>query len=311
MRPMMLSELSALPWFQELRVEVERCCAERLAQSPVTVEFLQQQLSRIDEQCRGWSFSLSNPQLPAAVRADLEQHWEQAAKERESIQHQISDIEQMSMLGVRSVDQKAILDRLNRLEEVLQENCPSRGNIELSGYIDSISCHPTGKVDLRIFKYGAMDRYDPETLMLLEALESCSSKQADRQPCSKEEEGITEHSDNANLASTPSPPHLVPTKPQIRKKRRFTPLSGEDLLDTSERSEALMEPDRFAMFGPEFFWTDSFHLPFKRRWHEEHAHEVAALKAQKKTYDQMTEQLGKSKPILLEALRFAKLNPLP
>lgn len=300
-----LEDVKSLPWFQDLRSEVERCCAEQQTHAPDTAHSLQRQLAKIDEQCRGWAQSLGNPALSTNVRSELEQLIDNSRKETETIQRQLSDLESLAKLARQPLDPENIIERLNRLPEILQANCPSRGNIELAGYIDSITCHPSGKIDLRIFKLGALDKYDPQASQLLDLLQSTSSALAAPAPTSSPAAGATEPAAHATSEG------VIAGKPQIRKRRRFTPLSGEDMIETTERSEALMEPDRFAVFGPDLFWTDELHIPIKQRWHEVHAHEVARAKAQDKTYEEVCKHFGKSKPTILEALRYAKANPLP
>lgn len=295
MKRMHLDEVQSLPWFQELLEEIQRCRAKRLAQSPCDANAFHQRLATLARQQQGWVMSLANAELPLTVRRELERLISESQKECTNLEHQLAELDNLSTAGSKALDPQKVLDKLNCLSEVLQSNCPGRGNIELSGYIDAIKCHPNGKIELRMFKLGAFDRFDPEVAQLhaLFATPSTTPSVFSPTPLDKEKSTNSDQGD------------IIPGKPQIRKRRQFKPLNTDDLLETSARAEAMMEIDRFAAFGPEFFWTEQFQLPAKLPWHVANADAVAEYKAQEHTYDETCIRFGRSKPIILKAIRHA------
>ena len=58
--------------------------------------------------------------------------------------------------GGAVVNPQQVVDRLNRLADVLARNNPTRGNVELSLHIDQICCHDDGRVVVRTCKLGAL-----------------------------------------------------------------------------------------------------------------------------------------------------------
>lgn len=239
--------------------------------------------------------SLANAELPLTVRRELERLISESQKESANLERQLADLDNLSTAGSKALDPKKVLDKLNCLSDVLQSKCPGRGNIELSGYIDAIKCHPNGKIALRMFKLGAFDRFDPEVAQLHALFATPSTPPNEDSPTPLDEE----KSPSSDLGD------ITRGKPQIRKRRQFMPLNTDDLLETSARAEAMMEIDRFAAFGPEFFWSEEFQLPVKFPWHEVNADAVAEYKAEGHTYDETCIRFGRSKPIILKALRHA------
>ncbi len=54
------------------------------------------------------------------------------------------------------VDAQQVVDRLNRLAEVLAAQNPSHTNLELSLHIDAIRCYQDGRVVVRTCKLGGL-----------------------------------------------------------------------------------------------------------------------------------------------------------
>ncbi len=295
MKTMHLDEVRSLHWFQDLLEEIQRCRAKRLAQSPCDANAFRQRLATLAKQQQGWVMSLANADLPLTLRRELERLISESQNECANLEHQLAELDNLSTAGSKALDPQKVLDKLNCLSDVLQSNCPGRGNIELSGYIDAINCHPNGKIALRMFKLGALDRFDPEVAQLhaLFVTPSKSLGVVSQTPLDEEKSTNSDQGD------------IIPGKPQIRKRRQFKPLNTDDLMETSARAEAMMEIDRFAAFGPEFFWTEEFHLPVELPWHELNADAVAEYKAEGHTYDETCIRFGRSKPIILKAIRHA------
>jgi hypothetical protein len=54
------------------------------------------------------------------------------------------------------LDESEVLARIHTLSDVLANNNPTRGNLELSPHIDRITCSRDGSVELRVCKLGSL-----------------------------------------------------------------------------------------------------------------------------------------------------------
>jgi hypothetical protein len=183
------------------------------------------------------------------VRCVLEQNLEKALQRQQAVERQLAEVEALGRHATAVVDPQQVVDRLNRLGEVLARGDPTRGNLELSLHIDAIRYHQDGRVVVRTCKLGAL----AGTSDLLAQPEAVSPE------------------------ACPAAGKVMVAKPRRRAVRRVGNADGEqgDLYAAAHAAAAV---DRFAGLGPEWFWEETFHIPPRTCWSAEHAQEVARVR---------------------------------
>src|SRR5262249_30255209 len=150
----------------------------------------------------------------------------------QAVERQLTEVEALRRPAAAVVDPEQVVDRLNRLAEVLARGDPTRGNLELSLHIDSIRCYQDARVVVRTCKLGA----------LAGATDLLSQPDA-----------------VAPESSAASGEALV-AKPRRRAVRRVGEADG-DQSELYAAAHAAAAVDRFPGLGPEWFWEDTFHIP--------------------------------------------------
>jgi hypothetical protein len=211
---------------------------------------LEQEAARLQASLEGWSISLAKPDLSAGLREDLERKYAQAWARLDTIR---SELDAQHSQGARLqelVDPRKVRDRLRRLDEVLASGNVGRGNLELSRHIDRIDVHADGRVVMKTSKLGIF-------------------------------EGA------AGLLAQPSssaPPATAPAgakriRPRGRGPLRVDPPLGSGTGSLTELTTRA-DPGPCENLDPKWFWEDVFELPAQMCWAQEHAAEVARLRAE-------------------------------
>jgi hypothetical protein len=171
------------------------------------------------------------------------------------------------------IDPAQIQERVDRLAQVLAANNPTRGNLELSLYIDRIECLPDGKVTVRMCKLGLA----PDAVHLLADNFATADAEAESKTNGKH---VPRRRNKLNACNADENPHEL------------------DALNYYAT-----DPKRFAGLGERFFWTDTFQIPAKELpWYKEHAEEVFSLRqAQKLSYESLSRVFKKSDPTMRAA----------
>ena len=148
--------LARLDWLPELTEQIEKALDELRVQERSCRPAFEQELAQLEASMRGWRQSLGNANLPVALRAELEQEWAQALERKTEIETSLASEAHTATL-VKSVAQPGdVLARLERLAEVLAQNDPTAGNLELNLHIDKIICYADGSVQMKTCKLGTM-----------------------------------------------------------------------------------------------------------------------------------------------------------
>ncbi|HEV7282403.1 MAG TPA: hypothetical protein VGN57_19530 [Pirellulaceae bacterium] len=236
----------ALPWLAELKALVEA----ELAAYPEVMEdrrpALQAELERLQGQIHGWTLSLGNPSLPLAVRSTIEGEFATAHERVQEIEDELRAQAGRCDAVEESVDPETVLEYVRRLEEVLAEECPTLGNLELSLHIERIDCFPDGHAEMRTCKLGSM----PMALALL----------------------LDVHADPPKCVAPRRRPEISRRRARLRVDRLDE--RADELLAAADMAA---DPDRFAGLPEDWFWTDTF-LPLKSGvpcWSVENAERVA------------------------------------
>jgi hypothetical protein len=264
------------PWLPELlamvRQEQQRLRADEPDRSAAETEELRQ----LEQQLSGWAMTLGNPQLPQAVRTDIEERYTQGKQRQQELRQSVGARKALQEHLDRTLDAGTVVAALRHLGEVLAGYNPTLGNLELSKHIDVIVCHADGRVEMRGTMLGLFDG----AVELLGRREERS-------------------------AATPPPAGgYDPVVPRRRGRLRLPNLSaeGEGLAGPAETS---LDPERFAGLPPSFFWTESLPIEADPCWSEAHAAEVARMRTEGRTHAQLAALFHVSMPTIRKALRIA------
>jgi predicted DNA-binding protein (UPF0251 family) len=217
------------PELTELLSEIERELTELLPQAADRRPTLEAERERLERQIRGWTQSLGNPDLHPAVRTSIERETTQGHERLLEIEDELRRESVCERSAQEAVDAEAALERLERLADILQEECPTLANLELSMHIDRIDCRADGRAVLRTCKLGST----PGALDLLSLIV----------PLEVDERG----------------------PPPVRRARRRARLRvnrfDEDADDRLAAADMAADPERFAGLPDEWFWIDEFAPP--------------------------------------------------
>jgi DNA-directed RNA polymerase specialized sigma24 family protein len=140
------------PLVEEVGQEIERMTGRQHDQHPA----LEQELRDIRAKVAGWSLSLANPVLNSGIRRAIEAEWENALEREQTITVLLNQNDRQDQRLTTIFDPAQVYERLEHLDRVLARNNPTLGNLELSMHIDRIDCYDDGKVVMRTCKLGTM-----------------------------------------------------------------------------------------------------------------------------------------------------------
>ena len=230
--------------FHELLTEVQQLYDQHqpdLANQQVTLEAERDELHR---QCQGWRSSLSNPELSPDVRRMLEADLSNAIDRIKDIDGKLQEVSSAANRRREAIDAEAVADQLIALEELMGGDNASAANVMLAQHIAEIRCDPQGKVVIRTCRLGALA--NPQQIALSE-LQSNSSG-SDEQSRSR------------------------------RRTRRDVGAAFEDDDYGRAANDFAVDPRRYSGLAPEWFTEDTFDVPPKMSWSEEHARQVAEFR---------------------------------
>ena len=238
-----MHDARSLNWFaplcEEVRAELKRVGA---TQPDRTADF-HEELVLIDQRINGWTQSLGNPDLSPQLRNAIEIEWNDALRRKEELSEQIHSQSARQNRADVILEPHQVLDRIDRLSQVLATDNATAINMELSLHIDRIDCFPDGRVVMRTCRLGALAGAIP---------------------------ALADRSDVATGVASPS-------NSRNSRARRRSPMNTG--LERSEDHKSLVhfasDPNRFADLADKWFWEDEFHVPGRKiSWVEENAEAV-------------------------------------
>ena len=268
----MSNERMPPPWLHELMDQVQAGLKDLTAGKHDQRPALEQELQEIQANTQGWSASLANPKLSGALRDAIEKQWAAAIERQQEIDCELSQLSQEGLCAEQLVRPQQVVNRLDRLANVLAANDPTRGNLELSLHIDRIICYRDDRVTLRMCKLGIM----PDAVELLAT------------PTMKPSDDRTQ-----SLAGS-------------RARRRGKLRVVEDDADVDLRAQAsfVADVDRFAGLGDEWFWEDEFTIPESLSWAAENAEAVFRRRQTANlSYAKLATEFGVTPPTIGAAVR--------
>ena len=152
----MTSEDGSTPpaWLGELveqvRIELLRSGEQDRDRRPL----LEQELADLDKKIQGWSQSLASPNLSGQARQHVEQELNTAVEKKQQVEIDLQGLGHHADRVDELVDTRDVLDRLERLDQVLASDNPTEVNNELLRHIDSILVYPEGRVVVRCSRLG-------------------------------------------------------------------------------------------------------------------------------------------------------------
>lgn len=280
---------STPPWLREVQQEVAQALVELQRSRSDNRPALEHVRQQLQDQQRGWLQTLGQPNLPASVRSGVQAEYDKADARITAIEIQLGEIDAVDTQFASLADEAAVLERIDRLGEILAGESATLINYELSFHIDRIDCAPSGEVSLRLCKLG----------VLTEAVEIF----AENGP-SPTEPLLSEH---AAQTGKPDRRH----GPRRRARHKASELDLNALDDDLDRREFAADTKRFAILGPEWFETITLQSPDHRCWSERHAEEVFLRRLETgRTYDQLAEDFGVSRPTISAAIhRYREQHP--
>ena len=232
---------------------------------------LQAEQSSLDQKCRGWVRSLSDPELAHSLRLAIQKKYDAADQRIRAIDAQLGQRLSKTDRLRDLVTPETVADRVVRLGTILEGDNASAVNLELSQHIESIRCGPDGIVSVRTCLLGAI----ANPLELIDIV---------GQPLARSE---------------------IP-KTSRRRTQRDVGNAYDDDEEAQAANDFAVNPYRFAELGPEWFTEATFHVPEQLSWSERNAIEVAMFRLESKsTMLKTAEHFGKTIPTIRAALRVA------
>lgn len=148
-------DLEKTVWYPELRADVEAVLGELSSADSGKPGRLERELVSIQERRVGWNKSLSDPHLPASIRDEIHREYESDLDREQEIERELSALSNRKSYVASILNPETILDRLNRLDEVLGGENATMTNLELSLHMDSINCFDDGRVTMKVCRLRA------------------------------------------------------------------------------------------------------------------------------------------------------------
>jgi uncharacterized protein (DUF433 family) len=269
-----VADIEKLKWFQDLslriREDIVRVHQERDYLLPGKLE----QIKQCEEDQHGLTKSLANPNLNLDVRSAIEREFQASIERKRELENEVHALKSLANVTEVKLDPQEIVDRLNKLSDLLAGDNATRTNIELMRHIEGIRCFSDGRVVVRSCKYGAfyVEKFENQ-------IESPRSE------------------DVAN-GSKRTP------RPRRRSARRLDcEDAGPELREIADWATRL---DRFAGLDDSWFWEDAFMIPEPTFRAKEIATEVASLRKQGWTHERLAEHFDVTVPTIRKSLKIAE-----
>jgi hypothetical protein len=268
-------------WLPELMDQFRQELAKRAEDDVDCRPLLLQERAELDDKIDGWRQSLGNPKLAAPVWTLIASDLALAVERQQSIDAILAEKQFRDLQAETIIQPEHVQKRLARLADVLAANNPTMGNLELSLYIDRITCYPDGKVTLRTCKLGIAP--DAVELLADEPTETAAGQQKSS----------------------------VKGVPRRRNKLRVSGVSADEA-DWDSLGYFATATERFAGVDDSFFWVDTFQVPDAPvPWYIKNAEVVFTLRQKEMlSYDGLVGKFGKSKPTMMAACKhYLKTHP--
>lgn len=278
---MNIDDLKNSPWYAELMDEISDTLTRMNNGDSAGDSHRSHELESIDRKKKGWTKSLSDPDLPDELRNEIKKEYEQVTAREKQLKSEMQRLENREQFVEEILDPNLVVDCLNRLDEVLAGNNATAGNLELSLHIDDIQCFDDGQVKMRLCHLGVF----PQCVELFRM-----------ELASREEAGTDQDDADPNRGA------------QIKQRRRAklrVDEFGPEENDRHTAAEFATDPYRFSELGDEWFEVIDFQVPDKKPWYEIHAEEVYLRRQESNlSFDKLAKEFGVSGPTASDACKY-------
>jgi DNA invertase Pin-like site-specific DNA recombinase len=261
-------------WLPELLARVQEEQQRHRSDVPDLDAVDHEELRQLHQQLSGWTMSLANPQLPPAVRSDIETRYGQAKERLQRVQERLTTRRASGKGRSDYVDAKDLIVALRSLDQVLAEFNPTLGHLELGKHVDGIWCFADGRVELR----GKTDGLFQGAVELL-------------------------HQGNGLGEASPRTGDYAPVVPRDRGRLRVPTLSAESGRCAEPEDVQPVVVSRPHMEA--FSWTEPDPIESRPGWAAAHAAQVAQERSTGKTHEQLATLFNVSIPTIRKSLRLA------
>lgn len=217
------------PWLPELLEQVQAAYDEISGSRHDERPAWEAELAELKSMQSSWAKSLGRD-IPDSMRETIEAEARKAERRQGELESLLRDADYFDRRVRTRIEPAEVIEALNRLDEVLANGNPTRGNLELSMHIDRITCFPDGTVTLRTCKLGSL----PHVVESFSEEGRCNQVAAN---CERKKLG-----------------------PRRRTRLRVLDDAVTDV-DVRTLADFAGDPNRFADLGNEWFWLDVFHMP--------------------------------------------------
>src|SRR5262249_15354105 len=118
-------------WLPELIALIEQELRQFRQNEPDRSVSARKEQEELEKKITGWTMTLADPQLPAAVRADIVAHYQAALERKHQLEQSLRAEQALARHVSCALNPATLLVQLRKLEEVLASFNPTLGNLEL------------------------------------------------------------------------------------------------------------------------------------------------------------------------------------
>lgn len=268
------------PWLHELQVDVQRQFERQQSLQCQEDPLWDAEIAKLEEQSRGYLQSLGNPHLSPVLRQKLDEEYGTVLERILELESHRNERMARQAHAAQLVGERDVLERLQRLSDVLAGGDPTFGNIELALHIERIDCFHDERVVMKTCKLRGL--YEVVDLLVDAELPLVI---------------IEPESDGASVAYV--------ANPRRRARRRFFDHEHGGA-EARAMADFAADPNRFAGLGQDWFWVDEFTVPKRQpSWAAEHAEEVFHRRQKTKlSYAKLSVEFGVTPPTIKAAIKY-------
>lgn len=268
-------------WFPEMVALVQQSVDEMSQAKPDMIAAKKEQIAKIEAKLQGWQMTLGQPNLPLSVCEDIFEKYDAGKAEIADLQSELNQIEAFEQQLNHVIDPNAVLERLQRLDQLLADGNPTLLNIELSKHIEEIRIDRNGTVMMRGTNLGVFD--GAIDLLSLPGVNTTDD------PGEVEGKGFEK------------------VRPRKRARRRVSSLTGDNDLSAVDAHRGL-DPARFAGLADQFMWEEKFVIKPRQHWYQANADQIYKEWLETGNIAELVRRHGVSRPTIRRARDLGKKN---
>lgn len=136
-------------WLPDLLQRVQAELDRYRQYEPGRAELRAQEIKELDDQLAGWRITLSNSKTSAILRDAINADYDKTARRKEELEQERDSDSALLEHVKNTLEPGRVLQALGKLHGVLAAHNPTQINLELSKHIDMIVCHADGRIEMR------------------------------------------------------------------------------------------------------------------------------------------------------------------